>query len=165
MEHAKRLEILRLLQENARTTAEQIAVMIGEPEEAVAEVIAGCEQDLTVLRYHTLVDWEKAGVELVTALIDVKITPQRDYGFDRLAERIARFPEVRSCYLMSGTYDLAVEVQAASLRDVSRFVSEKLSTIDGVSSTTTHFVLKRYKHDGVLFGHPDEDQERLAVTP
>ncbi len=165
MQSEKRLEILGLLQENARLTAGEIAVMTGEPEEAVIAFMTEVEQDLTILGYQALVDWEKAGVEMVTALIDVKITPQRDHGFDRLAERIARFAEVRSCYLMSGTYDLAVEIQAASLRDVSRFVSERLSTIEGVSSTTTHFVLKRYKHDGVLFGRTDEGQERLAITP
>ncbi len=165
MQSEKRLEILGLLQENARLTAGEIAVMTGEPEEAVTAFMTEVEQDLTILGYQALVDWEKAGVEMVTALIDVKITPQRDHGFDRLAERIARFAEVRSCYLMSGTYDLAVEIQAASLRDVSRFVSERLSTIEGVSSTTTHFVLKRYKHDGVLFGRTDEGQERLAITP
>lgn len=165
MQEQKRLEILGLLQSDAHMTVEQIAVMVGEPVEAVSRVIAEMEEQRVILRYHTLVDWEKAGVENVTALIDVKITPQRDFGFDRLAERIARFPEVRSCYLMSGTYDLAVEVQAANLREVSRFVSERLSTLDGVHSTTTHFVLKRYKHDGVLFGPSGEDHERLAVTP
>lgn len=165
MQEQKRLEILDLLQGDARLSAEKIAVMVGEPVEWVAQTIAEFEEQRVILRYHTLVDWDKTGMEYVTAMIDVKITPQRDYGFDRLAERIARFPEVRSCYLMSGTYDLAVEVQAPNLREVSRFVSERLSTLDGVASTTTHFVLKRYKHDGVLFGSNGEDDERLAVTP
>lgn len=165
MQEQKRLEILDLLQGDARLSAEKIAVMVGEPVEWVAQTIAEFEEQRVILRYHTLVDWDKTGMEYVTAMIDVKITPQRDYGFDRLAERIARFPEVRSCYLMSGTYDLAVEVQASNLREVSRFVSERLSTLDGVASTTTHFVLKRYKHDGVLFGSSGEDDERLAVTP
>lgn len=165
MQEQKRLEILGLLQSDARLRAEEIAVMVGEPPLEVSQTIAELEEQRVILRYHTLVDWEKAGMEHVTALIDVKITPQRDHGFDRLAERIARFPEVRSCYLMSGTYDLAVEVQAPNLREVARFVSERLSTLDGVASTTTHFVLKRYKHDGVLFGPSGEDEERLAVTP
>lgn len=165
MEDQKRLEILELLQSDARMTTAQIATSLGESVEGVAQVIAEMEQQHVILRYHTLVDWEKAGVEGVTALIDVKIMPQRDHGFDRLAERIARFPEVRSCYLMSGAYDLSVEVVAPNLREVSRFVSERLSTIDGVASTTTHFVLKRYKHDGVHFGGADSDDERLAITP
>jgi DNA-binding Lrp family transcriptional regulator len=165
MDAKKRLELLELLQSDARLTAGHLAVALGESEEAVATAIAELEAEKVIVRYHTLVDWDRAGAESVTAWIDVKITPQRDYGFDRLAERIARFPEVRSCYLMSGTYDLAVEVEAPSLREVSRFVSERLSTLDGVASTTTHFVLKRYKHDGVLFGTAGEDAERLAITP
>lgn len=165
MHDQKRRAILELLQSDARMPADQIAVMVGESAAEVARVIASLEEERVILRYHTLVDWEKAGSEQVTAWIDVKITPQRDHGFDRLAERIARFAEVRTCYLMSGTYDLAVEVQAANLRAVSRFVSERLSSLDGVASTTTHFVLKHYKHDGVLFGSSDEDDERLAVTP
>ncbi|MFZ5817934.1 MAG: Lrp/AsnC family transcriptional regulator [Bacillota bacterium] len=165
MQEAKRLEILGLLQSDGRLSAEQIAVMVGEPVEAVAAAIREMEEERVILRYHTLVDWDRAGKEQVTAWIDVKITPQRDYGFDRLAERIARYPEVRSCYLMSGTYDLAVEVQAPNLREVSRFVSERLSTLEGVASTTTHFILKRYKHDGALFGGTGDDDERLAVTP
>lgn len=165
MDDQKRLEILGLLQYDARMPASQIAVMVGEPLEAVTSVIGEMEEQRVILRYHTLVNWEKAGVENVTARIDVKITPQRDHGFDHLAERISRFPEVRSCYLMSGTYDLALEVQAPNLREVSRFVSERLSTLEGVASTTTHFVLKRYKHDGILFADTDEGDERLAVTP
>lgn len=165
MNDQKRLEILGLLQTDARTPVEKIAVMVGEPVEAVAQTIAELEEQNIILRYHTLVDWERAGVESVTARIDVKITPQRDVGFDRLAERIARFPEVRSCYLMSGGQDLAVEVRAENLLAVSRFVSERLSALEGVASTTTNFVLKRYKHDGTLYGESDGADERLAVTP
>lgn len=164
MNDQKRMEILGLLQSDARLSPDRIAVMVGEPVESVNQVIAEMEAQKVILRYHTLVDWEKTGIESVTARIDVKITPQRDVGFDRLAERIARFPEVRSCYLMSGTYDLSLEVQAANLLAVSRFVSERLSVLDGVASTTTHFVLKRYKHDGVLFAGEKENDERLAIT-
>lgn len=164
MDEQKKREILSLLEGDARLTPEQIAAMVGEAPEAVAAAIAELEGKRAILQYTTLVDWEKAGADQVTALIDVKITPQRDTGFDRLAQRIARFPEVRSCYLMSGAYDLAVEVQAPSLKEVARFVSERLSTMEGVASTTTHFVLKRYKHDGVLYGGEEPD-ERLAVTP
>lgn len=165
MQNDKRLEILGLLQSDARISAEQIAVMVGLPLEEVARLIAEMEEQRVILRYHTLVDWEKTGVENVVARIDVKITPQRDHGFDKLADRIARFPEVRSCYLMSGDYDLSLEVQAPNLREVSRFVSERLATLEGVASTTTHFVLKRYKHDGVLFGETEDGDERLAVSP
>jgi len=160
----KQLEVLTLLESNARLSPTEISAMIGEPMEQVSAYVEQMQEQRIILRHHTLIDWEKAGVESVTAMIDVKITPQRDHGFDRLAERIARFPQVRSCSLMSGTYDLAVEVEAANLKEVSRFISERLSTLDGVASTTTHFVLKRYKHDGVSFGSSEGD-ERLAVTP
>lgn len=164
MDEAKRLEILGLLESNARLTAPQIAVMLdGDPAE-VATAITEMEESKVIVRHCALIDWERAGADRVTALIDVKLHPQRDVGFDRVAERIARFPEVRSCYLMSGTYDLAVEVESANLREAARFVSERLSTLDGVASTTTHFVLKRYKHDGVSFTE-EATQERLAITP
>jgi len=165
MKNQKRQEILSLLQADARTPVEQLAVMVGEPVAEVARAIAEMEEQRIILRYHTLIDWERAGVESVTARIDVKITPQRGFGFDRLAERIARFPEVRSCYLMSGGQDLAVEVRAESLMAVAQFVSERLSTLEGVASTTTNFVLKRYKHDGTLYGEGGGADERLAVTP
>jgi len=164
MNEAKRLEILALLQSDGRLSPDQIAAMVGETPDAVSSAITEMEGRRVVLQYTALVDWDKAGDNRVNAVIEVKLTPQRDTGFDRLAERIARFPEVRSCYLMSGTYDLAVEVEAPTLREVARFVAERLSTLDGVASTTTHFVLKRYKHDGVTFFEAD-DEERLAVAP
>lgn len=164
MDDRKKREILGLLESNARLTAPQIAVMLDEDPAAVAEAIAEMEEKKVIVRHSAMVNWEKAGVDRVTALIDVKLHPQRDVGFDRLAQRIARFPEVRSCYLMSGTYDLAVEVESTSLKEVARFVSERLSTLDGVASTTTHFVLKRYKHDGVSFTEEATD-ERLAIHP
>ena len=164
MDEAKKLEILGLLESNARLTAPQIAVMLdGDPAE-VAAAITEMEESKVIVRHYALINWEKAGADRVTAMIDVKLHPQRDVGFDRVAERIARFPEVRSCYLMSGTYDLAVEVESANLREAARFVSERLSTMEGVASTTTHFVLKRYKHDGVPFTE-EATHERLAITP
>jgi DNA-binding Lrp family transcriptional regulator len=164
MDDRKIQELLTVLATDARLTHPQIAAMIGESPEAVTAAIGTLEATGAILRYGALIDWERVGVEQVSALIDVKIIPQRDVGFDHLAQRIARFQEVKSCYLMSGTYDLAVTVEAPSLKDVARFVSERLSTLEGVASTTTHFVLKRYKHDGAAFGQPDGDQ-RLAVTP
>ena len=164
MDQPKRLELLTLLQQDARRTPEQLAAMLGESPEAVAAAMAELESERVILRYPALIDWEKAGADRVNAIIDVKMTPQRDVGFDRLAARIARFPEVSSCYLMSGAYDLSVVVEASSLKEVARFVAERLSTLEGVASTTTHFVLKVYKHDGVSYGEGDDDG-RLAVTP
>jgi DNA-binding Lrp family transcriptional regulator len=164
MDQKARQEILALLEENARRTPEQIAAMLGATPEAVAAAILEMEEQRIILQRTAVVDWDRAGVDLVSAVIEVKLTPQRDFGFDRLAQRIARFHEVRSCYLMSGTYDLAVEVEAPTLKEVARFVSERLSPLEGVASTTTHFVLKRYKHDGISFGDFESD-ERLAVSP
>lgn len=164
MDDARKHQVLRLLESNARLTAPQIAVMLDEDPESVAAAVAEMEEKRVIVRHSALINWEMAGLDRVTARIDVKLHPQRDVGFDRVAERVARFPEVRSCYLMSGTYDLAVEVESTSLLEVARFVSERLSTIEGVASTTTHFVLKRYKHDGVSFTEEATD-ERLAITP
>ncbi|HYG58739.1 MAG TPA: Lrp/AsnC family transcriptional regulator [Symbiobacteriaceae bacterium] len=165
MEEGKRLAILELLQGNARLSAAQIAVMVGETEAAVVDTVRQLEEQRIILRHTALVDWDRAGTDRVTATIDVKLHPQRGAGFDRLAQRIARFPEVRSCYLMSGAYDLAVLVESSSLKEVARFVSERLSTLEGVASTTTHFVLKRYKHDGITFFDDERNDERLAVHP
>lgn len=159
-----RAQVLALLQENSRYTAEQIAAMLGRPAAEVAAVIAALEQEQVIRKYTVLVDPEKAGTETVTALIEVKVHPQREHGFDKIAGRIYRFPEVRSCFLMSGTYDLAVLVEGKSLKDVARFVAEKLAALESVSGTTTHFILKNYKQDGVVFAG-DEDDRRLAVTP
>lgn len=164
MDDCKKREVLALLESNARLTAPQIAVMLDVDAADVAAAIAEMEESKVIVQHFALINWEKAGVDRVTALIDVKLHPQRDVGFDRLAERIARFPQVKSCYLMSGTYDLAVEVESANLREVARFVSERLSALEGVASTTTHFVLKRYKHDGVSFTEEAKD-ERLAIHP
>jgi len=164
MDDRKRLEVLGLLQADARLTPDQIGAMVDESPEAVAETVAELQEQRVIVRYGTVIDWERVGVESVTALIDVKVTPQRDVGFDRLAERIARFSEVKSCYLMSGAYDLQVVVEARGLKEISRFVFERLSTLDGVASTATHFVMKRYKHEGVSFGGGAPD-DRLAVTP
>jgi DNA-binding Lrp family transcriptional regulator len=164
MNDQKKREILELLEKDARLSAAQIAVLLREPEDAVAKAMAAFEQSRTILQYRALVDWKKAGEKRIRALIDVKVTPERDTGFNRVAERIARFPEVKSCYLMSGNYDLSVVVEAADSEAVGQFIAERLSTIDGIVGTATHFIFKRYKHDGVLFGGEEID-ERLAVTP
>ncbi|MEW6065872.1 MAG: Lrp/AsnC family transcriptional regulator [Bacillota bacterium] len=158
------LEILELLQNNSRLTAKQIATMTGREEEEVRQVIERLEADKTIIKYFTLINWEKAGVEKVSALIEVKMSPQRDVGFDAVAERIYRFPEVKSVHLMSGAYDLAVFVEGATMKEVALFVATKLATIENVLSTATHFVLKTYKQDGFIFEDRETDK-RLVITP
>src|SRR5262245_38133132 len=144
-------ELLAILVRDARTTPEQIARMTGRAVEAVTSDIERLEKSGVIKRYKAIVDWEKAGQETVTAFINVKVTPARDVGFDGIAQRIYGFPEVKSVYLVSGDADLRVVVQAATLRELGRFVAEKLATISGVIGTTTHFMLKRYKEDDDLF--------------
>ena len=156
--------LLKLLRDNAALTADQLSKMLTLPETEVASRIAAYEKDRVILGYRTILNEEKLGVDLVRAVIEVKITPERGGGFDRLAERIAKYTEVHSCYLMSGGYDLLVVVEGASLREVASFVSQKLATIQGVVSTATHFMLKPYKEQGVLMTH-ERNEERLAVTP
>ena len=156
--------LLKLLRENAAITPAQLSKMLDLPEAEVAAKIKGYEKDQVILGYRTVLNEEKLGVDLVRAVIEVKITPERGGGFDRLAERIAKYAEVNSCYLMSGGYDLLVVVEGNTLREVATFVSEKLATIQGVISTATHFMLKPYKEQGVLMT-PERNEERLAVTP
>lgn len=157
-------EILELLESNAKLTENEIAIMMSMDAGEVSKKIRELENTKTILKYITLVNWEKVGEEKVSALIEVRLTPQRDVGFDAVAERISRFPEVRSVRLVSGTYDLAVNIEGRSMREVSHFVATKLATIEGVVSTTTHFVLKTYKQDGVIIEDEEEDR-RLVVSP
>ena len=156
--------LLKLLHENASLKPSQLAAMLNRTEPEVCDLIKKCEADGTILGYHAILNEEKLGVDLVRAAIEVKITPEREGGFNRLAERIAKYGEVRSCYLMSGGYDLLVIVEGANLREVATFVSEKLATLQGVLSTATHFILKPYKEQGVLITKESAD-ERLAVAP
>jgi DNA-binding Lrp family transcriptional regulator len=156
--------LLKLIRDNAGWKPAELAAMLNEPEPAVAARIKRYEAEHIVLGYRAILNEEKLGVETVRAVIEVKITPERGGGFDRLAERIAKYTEVRSCYLMSGGYDLLVVVQGNNLREVATFVSEKLATIQGVISTATHFMLKPYKEQGVLM-KVEETEERLAVSP
>ena len=156
--------LLKLLRENAAITPAQLSRMLDQPEAEVAAKIKGYEKDQIILGYRTVLNEEKLGVDVVRAVIEVKITPERGGGFDRLAERIAKYSEVHSCYLMSGGYDLLVVVEGKTLREVATFVSEKLATIQGVLSTATHFMLKPYKEQGVLMAR-EHNEERLAVTP
>ena len=160
----KSAALLTLLRRNARASIDDLARELGVGEEAVVSEIARLESEGVVLGYHAIVDAQKLHAGMVTAVIEVRITPERGGGFDRLAARIARFDEVQSCYLMSGAYDLLVMVEGRTLQDVSTFISEKLSTIKGVISTATHFRLKAYKENGVSL-HQEAKSERLAVTP
>lgn len=157
MEKDIRAKVLSLLEADARLTKENIAVMLGESAATVAEVIYELEEEGIVLGYKALVDWEKTHREYVTALIELKVTPQKDKGFEKVAERISNYPEVKDMYLMSGAYDYCVIIEGKTMRQVAQFVSDKLATIDGVLSTSTHFVLKKYKNNGVVFGQSEED--------
>ena len=157
-------EILKILEKDARTKPEQIAVMTGLPQAQVEQYIRKAEEERTILRYKTVVNWQKLGEEQVLALIEVRVTPQRDVGFDAIAERIYRFPEARTVYLVSGTYDLAVLVAGKTMQEVAAFVSEKLASLESVQGTVTHFLLKRYKEDGEIFVE-QEGIQRLPVTP
>ena len=156
--------LLKLLHENAALKPAQLAALLNLSEPEVTAKIKAYEKDNVILGYRAVLNEERLGVDLVRAVIEVKITPERGGGFDRLAERIAKYAEVNSCYLMSGGYDLLVIVEGNSLREVATFVSEKLATIQGVLSTATHFMLKPYKEQGVLMTREQND-ERLAVAP
>lgn len=155
--------ILELMERDARISTKTLANMLGEDEEKINDLIRQMEKDKTILGYGTIINWENIGCEGVTAMIDVKVTPEREVGFNSIAERIYRFPEVRCVYLMSGTYDLSVVVEGGTMKDVARFVTHKLSTLEHVQSTVTHFVLKRYKQDHFIFDEPSEDK-RLVVS-
>lgn len=158
-----RQKILSAIEQNSRISAKELAVLLGMDEAEIICEIAAMEADGIICGYHTLIDWEKAGSDMVTALIEVRVTPQRGHGYDHIAERIYNYPEVFAVYLISGAYDLLVTLEGKSLKEVSNFVSEKLSTIDGVLSTATHFILKKYKDHGTIIGKPSKD-ERIQVS-
>ena len=144
-------KILKLLEDDATLTAEQIALMLSKEVGEIKDAIKKFEKDGVILGYKTLVDWDKTEREYVSAIIEVKVLPQRDRGFDKIAEKIYNFPEVKSVYLMSGAYDLSVIIEGRTMKEVAFFVSQKLAPIDSVISTATHFVLHKYKDTGVLF--------------
>lgn len=164
MSQEPRDEILTILARDARTPFDTIAKMTGRSLEEVETSVRDYEKRGIIKGYHTVIDWEKTGSEKVVAFIDVKVMPARDVGFDAVACRIARFAQVQSVWLVSGGSDLRVVVEAPNLRELASFVSEKLATIDGVTGTTSHFLLKRYKEDGSLFFESEQDQ-RLVVSP
>lgn len=157
-------EILEILENNSKITPEEIAAMTGKDVEEVREAISKFERDNVILKYNTLINWEKTNKEIVTALIEVKVTPQMGEGFDKVAERIYKYPEVKDCYLMSGGFDLKVIVEGKSMKEVALFVAEKLAPLDSVLSTSTHFVLKKYKDKGTIFETgPQDDREAIVL--
>ena len=162
---SKEIEILHIIEENGRISLNTLAKMVNLSEEEVEKILKKLEDKKIILSYSAVIDWSKVyDHEGVTAMIDVKVTPQRGVGFDDIAKRIYRFPEVKALYLMSGAYDLNVVIEGKTMQEIARFVSDKLSTLDSVISTTTHFQLKKYKHDGVVFEDGEEDK-RIVVTP
>lgn len=159
-----RKQILSIIEKNSRIDLKELAVLLGEEEITIVNEIANMEAEGIICGYHTLIDWEKTSIEKVSALIEVRVTPQRGQGFDSIAERIYRYPEVNSVYLISGGYDLLVSIEGKTLKEVSQFVSDKLSTLDAILSTATHFVLKKYKDHGTILEKKVEDQ-REKLTP
>lgn len=153
-----REKILTFIEKNSRIDLKDLAIMLGVDEITVMNELAAMEAERVICGYHTLIDWEKTSIEKVSALIEVRVTPQRGQGFDKIAERIYNYSEVESVCLISGGYDLLVTIEGKSLRDVSQFVSDKLSTLDSVLSTATHFILKKYKDHGTIFGEKKEDK-------
>ena len=156
-------QLLSFLSENTRLTTAQLSAMLNIPEEKVKEEISAYERDGVIRGYKTLIDWEKVDKNKASALIELRVSPKRDSGFDEIAERIMQFEEVESVYLMSGGYDLAVKVHGKSMQDIAVFVMRRLATMDSVLSTATHFILTRYKDDGVILNEKDEKDERKSV--
>lgn len=157
-------EILEILEKNSKASVEEIALMLGKSVDEVKEAINKLEEDNVIVGYNTLVNWEKTEKDTVTALIEVKVTPQRGQGFDKVAERIYRYPQVKACYLMSGGFDLTVIIEGKSMKEVALFVADKLAPLESVLSTSTHFVLKKYKDKGFIFeDKPTDDREALIL--
>lgn len=154
-----KFEFLQLLENDARLTADQLAVMLGKDVGDIKRQMKLYEENGVILGYKTLIDWDKTDREYVTALIELKVAPQRDRGFDKVAEKIFNYPEVKSLYLMSGSFDLAVFIEGRTMKEVAYFVAQKLATLDSIVATATHFVLRKYKDKGVVYG-PAETDER-----
>ena len=155
-----RERILSYIEKNSRVDLKDLAVYLGVDATDVMKEMEAMENEGIICGYHTLIDWDKVGIEKVTALIEVRVTPQRGMGFDKVAERIYNYPEVNSCYLISGGFDLMVTLEGKSLREISSFVSEKLSALDQVLSTKTNFILKKYKDHGTVMAEPMKKDER-----
>lgn len=157
-----REEILRLIENNSRIDLREAAILVGAEEAEVANAIAEMERDKVICGYYTLIDWDKTSDERVTALIEVRVTPQRGTGFDDIAERIMKYDEVKAVYLMSGGFDFTVIIEEKSMKEIAQFVTSKLSTLDSILNTSTHFILKKYKDYGTVLA---ETEERILVTP
>ena len=158
-------QIFAAIQKNGRYSTEDLAAMLATDEQTIKKEIKEMEDANVICGYPTLINWDQTDCELVTALIEVKVTPQRNMGFNKVAERIYRFEEVESVYLMSGGFDLTVVIQGKSMKEVARFVSEKLSTLESVNSTSTYFVLKKYKEHGLIMTDEKHESERMLITP
>lgn len=159
-----REQILKYIEKNSRVDLKDLAVMLGTDEVTIANEMAEMEKEKIICGYHTMIDWKKAGIEKVTGLIEVRVTPQRNMGFEKIAERIYNYPEVSSVYLISGAYDYLVILEGKTLLEISEFVSDKLSPIDEVVGTATHFILKKYKDHGTIFEKKGK-ADRMLVTP
>ncbi|MBE5875806.1 MAG: Lrp/AsnC family transcriptional regulator [Lachnospiraceae bacterium] len=159
-----REKILSIIEKNCRIEVKELAAMLGVTEVDIMNEMEQMEKEGVICGYHTLIDWEKTSVDKVNALIEVRVTPQRGRGFDSIAERIYNYPEVHAVYLISGGYDLLISLEGKSLKEISNFVSDKLSALDSVLSTATHFILKKYKDHGTILGKQEID-ERMQVTP
>ena len=158
-----RIELLKLVEHNARIKIEDLAVMLNASSEEISAELETCKKENVILGYNTMINWVKTEREEVTALIEVRITPQRNQGFDKIASQFYRYPQVSSCYLMSGGFDLMLIIEDSTLREVANFVSEKIAPLEGVLSTSTHFILKKYKSNGTLFTQKQTDDREAIV--
>ena len=159
-----REKILTFIEKNSRIDLNELAIMLGVDEASVVKELEAMENERIICGYHTLIDWDNAGIEKVTAMIEVRVTPQRGMGFDKIAERIYNYPEVNSVYLISGGFDLMVTLEGKTLREVSQFVTDKLSTLDQVLSTKTNFIIKKYKDHGTVMTGPAKKDERTMMS-
>ncbi|MBQ5431497.1 MAG: Lrp/AsnC family transcriptional regulator [Lachnospiraceae bacterium] len=157
-------KILNYIEKNSRINLHELAVILGEDETAVMNTLEEMEQEHVICGYHTLINWDKAGIDKVTAMIEVRVTPQRGMGFDKVARRIYNYPEVNSVYLISGGFDFMVIIEGRTLREVAEFVSQKLSALDSVLSTKTNFILKKYKDHGTIMADAPKEDERVGVS-
>ncbi|MDA8228791.1 MAG: Lrp/AsnC family transcriptional regulator [Desulfitobacterium hafniense] len=157
--------LLEILSEDCRLTYEELSVQTGLTVEYISERIRKWEEDKVIVQYRPLINWERTGLERVSAIIDVKVLPQRGYGFDKIAKRLQKFPEIKAVYLMSGGYDLSLLVEGRTMQEVALFVAEKLAPLEHIQSTATHFMLRKYKQDGVNFMGDEEAPQRLVISP
>ncbi len=158
-----REKLLKIIEKNSRVDIKELAVILGEAEIDVANELAALETDGTICGYHTLINWENTTLEKVSALIEVRVTPQRGQGFDHIAERIYNYPEVDALYLISGGYDLLISLEGKSLKEISMFVSDKLAPLDSILSTATHFILKKYKDHGTVLAKKKSDEREMII--